>query len=120
MHHDVITLLHKASSVIVDAGNRLEALENRSTSSREVTHRPAQNVKLDTNTIEKPIAETDPKPEKAPWVWVSGDTLQYKQVFRDAQGRWSRRRRSWYWTDPSAFPDQFRDLPGIEVTISRT
>ena len=56
--------------------------------------------------------------QRLPWVWVSGETLPYRQLLREAGGRWSRRRQAWYFINCAELPEHLRNLPGTEVTVT--
>lgn len=34
------------------------------------------------------------------WLWVSGNTKPYKEVFKDKKFSWSKNKQSWYWRLP--------------------
>ena len=62
-----------------------------------------------------PRVPPDAVQERAPWTWVSGETLPYRQELRDAGGRWSPKRKAWYFIDCTELPAELRNLPGTEV-----
>jgi hypothetical protein len=67
------------------------------------------------------VAATDAtvtKQERAPWVWVSGETKPHRQELRDAGGRWSPRRQAWYFIDCDELPSHLQNLPGTEVAVT--
>jgi hypothetical protein len=37
---------------------------------------------------------------ETPWWWIDGDTFPHKDVFKANGGRWSRKRRQWYFITP--------------------
>lgn len=58
------------------------------------------------------------EPQRMPWVWVSGETMPYRQLLREAGGRWSRKRQSWYFMNCAELPEHLRNLPGIDITVT--
>lgn len=31
------------------------------------------------------------------WLWINGDTKQYKEIFKELKFRWSKNKCAWYW-----------------------
>lgn len=112
--HDVntaqaVTLLHGTAQTLADMAVKLEALEHRMGMNTAVQSTPSPNEPLRPEPAEK---------QRAPWTWVSGETLPYRKELRDAGGRWSRKRQAWYFMNCGELPVHLRNLPGTNVTVS--
>ncbi|GAB4528624.1 MAG: hypothetical protein OHK0046_47710 [Anaerolineae bacterium] len=56
---------------------------------------------------------------KATWYWVEGDTYEHRHALKEAGGRWSKKRQSWYFI--GRLPDQIAALAnGASVPVSPT
>ena len=53
-----------------------------------------------------------------PWVWVSGITKPYKELFKAEGGRWSPKRQAWFFIGIEELPSHLQGLPGTTVEVS--
>jgi len=53
------------------------------------------------------------------WLWISGETYNYKAELRAVGAKWSRNKRSWYWSPPGYRKRSKRvfDMPEIRATF---
>ena len=45
------------------------------------------------------------------WVWVTGETRQYKDYFKSIGFWWARKKAAWYWRPPNAKSHNRRPVP---------
>jgi len=106
--NDAASALNQATATLDVVGVKVQALETKL--GLAAPSAPKQQV--------TPKVATDVAPQRAPWVWVSGETKPHCRELREAGGRWSPKRQAWYFIDCDELPSHLRNLPGTEVAVT--
>lgn len=103
--NDAALAVHQVSAMLNTVAENVSLLEQRlGISSSEA---PAESPAL-----------FEEQPKRLPWVWVTGETMPYRHLFREAGGRWSPRKQAWYFINCAELPEHLRNLPGIVIEVT--